>query len=319
MSHIEMYGIESLLAATSAVCAVLAIAWPKLTKNQLAVRIQSIEGEREKSAADRTVPRQSKEAGAELVAKPRHILNKIFEAMHLDRQAENGEVGKKLRMAGFRSKAAVTNFLAFRFIVPFITFVVCCGYFPVVFGDRVPFAAALIIAVVAGTFAWFAPEIFIRNRIGKRQFAISRAWPDALDLLLISIEAGMSVESAFRKATTDMERQSKELAEELSITTAELSYLQDRKTAFHHLAERTGLEDVKAVVTVLVQGERYGTSLGDSLRILAKESRARRMRAAEKKAAALPPKLTIPMIIFFLPILFTVIITPALIRALGWQ
>ena len=155
----------------------------------------------------------------------------------------------------------------------------------------------------------------IRSR--KRQLSVRRAWPDALDLLLICVESGMGIEGAFRKVSEEIGSQSIPLAEELSLTTAELSYLQDRRKAYKNLSERTGLEGVRAVVTALIQAEKYGTPIGTALRVLAQENRDMRMQEAEKKAAALPPKLTVPMILFFLPVLFAVIITPAAIQVSG--
>jgi tight adherence protein C len=143
-----------------------------------------------------------------------------------------------------------------------------------------------------------------------------RAFPDALDLMLICVESGMSIELAFRKVSTEIGGQSVPLAEELALCTAELSYLSERRQAYENLATRTGLEGVKSVCTALIQAERYGTPLGTALRTLAQESRDQRMTEAEKKAAALPPKLTVPMILFFLPVLFVVIMTPAVFKAL---
>ena len=124
----------------------------------------------------------------------------------------------------------------------------------------------------------------------------------------------MGIESAFRKVSEEIGAQSVALAEELSLTTAELSYLQDRRKAYENLGERTGLEGVRGVVTSLIQAEKYGTPVGTTLRVLAQENRDMRMSEAEKRAAALPPKLTVPMILFFLPVLFAVIITPAAIQ-----
>jgi tight adherence protein C len=126
----------------------------------------------------------------------------------------------------------------------------------------------------------------------------------------------MSAEAAFRKVSEEIGGQSIALAEELTLATAELSYLQERRQAYENLATRTGLEGVKAVTTSLIQAERYGTPLGQSLRVMAQENRDQRMNAAEKKAAALPPKLTVPMILFFLPVLFGVIIGPAAIQVI---
>ena len=158
------------------------------------------------------------------------------------------------------------------------------------------------------------PELFLSNIISKRQLSVRKSFPDALDLLLICVESGMSIEHAFRKVATEIGSQSIPLAEELSLTTAELSFLPDRRQAYENLGLRTGLETVRSICTVLIQAERYGTPLGTALRVVSQEARDHRMSEAEKKAASLPPKLTVPMIVFFLPVLFAVIITPAVIQ-----
>jgi tight adherence protein C len=160
------------------------------------------------------------------------------------------------------------------------------------------------------------PYLFLKNKIQNRQKQIRRAFPDALDLLLICVESGMSIEASFRKVSEEIGSQSIALAEELTLTTAELSYLQERRQAYENLAKRTDLEGVKSVCVALQQAERYGTPLGQTLRVMAQENRDMRMSEAEKKAAALPPKLTVPMILFFLPVLFIVILGPAAIRVM---
>ena len=147
--------------------------------------------------------------------------------------------------------------------------------------------------------------------MGKRRQSIQRAWPDALDLMLICVESGIPTEGAFRKVSDEIGSQSVELAEELVLTTAELSFLPERRQAYENLANRTGLDSVKSVSQALIQAERYGTPVATALRVLSQESREMRMNEAEKKAAALPPKLTVPMILFFLPVLFIVILGPA--------
>src|SRR5262249_55755075 len=152
------------------------------------------------------------------------------------------------------------------------------------------------------------------NLVQRRQTSIKQAFPDALDMLLICVQSGMSAEAAFGKVADEIGIASLELAEELSLTTAELSYLPDRRAAYENLGKRTGLPGVKAVTTALIQAERYGTSIGRALRVMAQENREARMAEAEKKAAALPPKLTVPMIVFFLPVLFIVIMGPAAIQ-----
>ena len=177
----------------------------------------------------------------------------------------------------------------------------------------------LAISIGAAYFGMHSPNLFLKNKIQRRQLSIKRAFPDALDLLLICVESGMSIEAAFRKVSEEIGSQSVALAEELTLTTAELSYLPDRRQAYENLAQRTGLEGVKAVCLALQQAERYGTPLGTTMRVLAQENRDMRMSEAEKKAAGLPPKLTVPMILFFLPVLFVVILGPAAIRVMALQ
>ena len=165
-----------------------------------------------------------------------------------------------------------------------------------------------------GVLGWFAPLIYLKNRVLKRQKEIRLAWPEVLDLLLICVEAGMGLEAALLRVSEEIRLQSKIMSEELSILLAELSFLQDRRFAYQNLYYRTGVESIKAASTGLLQAEKFGTSLAPTLRILASESREIRMSTAEAKAASLPPKLTVPMIIFFLPVLLAIIIAPAIIQ-----
>ena len=173
------------------------------------------------------------------------------------------------------------------------------------------------VCIVVAYGGFYAPLLYVSNRAAKRKKSIQLAWPDALDLMLICVESGMSVEAAFRKVSEEIGSQSVELAEEFVLTNAELSFLQERKVAYENLASRTGLESVKSVAQALIQAERYGTPVAQALRVLANESREMRMNEAEKKAAALPPKLTVPMILFFLPVLFAVILGPAIMQAMA--
>ena len=166
---------------------------------------------------------------------------------------------------------------------------------------------------------FYAPNLYVGNIAQKRQQSLMRAFPDALDMMLICVESGMSIEMAFGKVGAEIGTASPELAEELQLTTAELSYLQERRMAYENLARRTGHEGVKAVTMALTQAERYGTPLGDALRVMSKENREMRMSAAEKKAAALPAQLTVPMILFFLPVLFLVVLGPAVIKVMRMQ
>jgi tight adherence protein C len=170
--------------------------------------------------------------------------------------------------------------------------------------------------IVAAYLGMHMPLMILKNKIQRRQLSIKRAFPDTLDLLLICVESGMSIEAAFRRVSEEVGSQSIALAEELTLTTAELSYLPDRRQAYENLAKRTALDGVKSVCMALQQAERYGTPLAGALRVMAQENRDMRMSEAEKKAAGLPPKLTVPMILFFLPVLFIVILGPAIIKVM---
>ncbi len=302
------------LSAFAAFSAVLAVSWPYVFPNNLATRMRRIEGERERIRVRERARLNVKARPASLRAEPRKLYKAIVDRFNLARQAENGEIIEKLNMAGYRGQAPVTTFLAVRLLAPLILFVVGLFYLFVVMRPDLPPLLMAAMAAGMGATGYFAPAIYIRNRITKRQQAIRRAWPEALDLLLITVESGMGVESAFRKVGEEIAVQSAEVAEEMMLTTAELSYLQDRRQAYDNLARRTGLDGVRAVVTSLIQAEKYGTPLGQALRVMAQENRDMRMSEAEKKAASLPPKLTVPMIVFFLPVLFAVIITPAVIQ-----
>src|SRR5262249_55581300 len=152
----------------------------------------------------------------------------------------------------------------------------------------------LCLAIVGAYIGFYLPNIFVSNLIVRRQTSMKRVFPDALDLLLICVQAGMSVESAMNKVATEIAPRSLELSEEFSLTTAELSYLPERRQAYENLGKRTGLAVVRAVGTSLIQAERYGTAISQALRVLAKETRDMRMAEAEKKAASLGPKLTVP-------------------------
>jgi tight adherence protein C len=200
--------------------------------------------------------------------------------------------------------------------MPIIVLIAAFVYLFVLTNYKYPPMAKFGMAVGAGYLGFYLPNMFIQNLVQRRQQAISQSFPDALDMLLICVQAGMSIEAAFGKVAKEVTSQSIELAEEFSLTTAELSYLQDRRQAFDNLGKRTGIAGIKAVATALIQAERYGTPVSQALRVMAKENRDMRMSEAEKKAAALPPKLTVPMIIFFLPVLFIVILGPAMLQVL---
>jgi tight adherence protein C len=234
--------------------------------------------------------------------------------LNLGKWVGQEEARALLVQAGHRGQAPYITFLFFRLVAPILMLAGSSFYVFFVAKLEQPTSIKVGICIVATYLGMYLPILFVKNQIAKRQLSIRRAFPDALDLLLICVESGMSIEAAFRKVSVEVGTQSIPLAEELTLTTAELSYLQDRRQAYENLAKRTNLDGVKAVCMALQQAERYGTPLGQTLRVMAQENRDMRMAEAEKKAAGLPPKLTVPMILFFLPVLFIVILGPAGIR-----
>jgi tight adherence protein C len=309
--------LSAMMAAFAAFSAVVAVSWPYMFRDNLAARLHKVEGEQERIRQRERARLNAVNRPVSLRAEPRKLFQEIVDRFNLAKQAEGGEIVNKLRMAGYRGHAPVTTFLAVRLISPLAIFAACLLYLLLIVRPAAPLLLVVAIAATVGSLGYFAPAIFIKNRITKRQKSIQRSWPEALDLLLITVEAGMGIESAFRKVGEEIGMQSPEIAEEIMLTTAELSYLQDRRQAYENLGKRTGVEGVRAVVTSLIQAEKYGTALGQALRVMAQENRDMRMSEAEKKAAALPPKLTVPMILFFLPVLFAVIMTPAAIQIAG--
>lgn len=242
------------------------------------------------------------------------VTKTIVESLNLQKLFEDPDLKDKLTQAGFRGNGPVMTFYFFRLAAPILLFGGAALYVFFVNDFGLPTITRWSLAAGIGISGYYAPNLYLTNAAAKRQQSIMQAFPDGLDLLLICVEAGMSIEAAFQKVSGEVGAQSIELAEELSLTTAELSYLQDRRTAYENLAKRTNHPGVKAVATALIQAERYGTPLGQALRVMAKENRDMRLANAEKKAAALPAKLTVPMIVFFLPVLFVVILGPAIMR-----
>ncbi len=304
--------ILAALVAIATFATILTVTIPLFETDRFSRRMKIIASERERiRARERDRLNESK---ISLRQQPKAYMKNIVERFNLSSWLGTDKAKKQMIMAGFRGPQAEVAFLFFRLVTPIILFLLTLLY--LFFLSNFGWSNIMKIGVAIGALyiGLKAPEIYISNTIAKRQQSMGRAVPNALDLMLICVESGMSIEPAFRKVAQEIGAQSVPLAEELTLTTAELSYLSDRRQAFENLGARTGLDSLKQISTVLTQAERYGTPLGQALRVVADESRQKRMSAAEKKAAALPPKLTVPMILFFLPVLFAVIITPAIIQ-----
>jgi len=310
--------MASVFAAIAAMATVITLAMPLLARNDLSRRMNAVSVEREK-LRQRERERLARGEKVQLRQSPKEFMRRIVDQFDLNRWVGQEQAREKLIQAGYRGQAPYVTYLFFRMVSPLVMFAATAFYlFFVLQMDRPP-TIKLGLSLFAAFLGMQLPYLFLKNKITKRQLSVRRAFPDALDLLLICVESGMSIEAAFRKVSQEIGSQSIPLAEELTLTTAELAYLQDRKMAYENLAKRTDLEGVRAVCVALQQSERYGTPLGQTLRVMAQENRDMRMSEAEKKAAALPPKLTVPMILFFLPVLFIVILGPAAIRVMAIQ
>lgn len=301
----------AILVALAVFATLYSLAAPFMERGDLDKRMKAVSTEREQMRA-RERARMNADGKASLRAQNNQSVRQIVERFNLREALVDEGTINKLRAAGLRSQNALNVFLVARFLLPFLFLILAAVWVFVLgnLGSR-PMGIRILAVVGFAYLGFYAPNIYVSNRVSKRQKSIKKAWPDALDLMLICVESGNSIEAAMRRAAEEIGTASPELAEELALTTAELSFLPDRRIALENLGSRTQLDIVRAVVQALIQAERYGTPVSQALRVLAQESRDERMNEAEKKAAALPPKLTVPMILFFLPVLVAVILGPA--------
>jgi len=317
-NYLDSETLIMIFAAVAAGATVLTLAMPLLATDNLSKRMKAVALERDK-IRQRERERLAQSSKVALRQSPKMYMKRAVDNFNLSKWVGQEEARAMLVQAGYRGQAPYVTYLFFRMTMPVVMFLASLFYIFVVLHLDYPPMFKIAICIGCAYFGMHSPNLFLKNKITRRQVSIKRAFPDALDLLLICVESGMSIEAAFRKVSEEVGTQSVALAEEFTLTTAELSYLPDRRQAYENLAQRTGLEGVKAVCLALQQSERYGTPLATTLRVLAQENRDMRMAEAEKKAAGLPPKLTVPMIVFFLPVLFVVILGPAAIRVLALQ
>jgi len=311
--------LTMLFAAVAAAATVLTLAMPFVFVDPLDKRMRAVAIEREK-IRQRERERMAQESQkVKLRQTPKQYVQKIVDQFNLSKWVGQEEARLKLVQAGYRGQAPYVTYLFVRMVTPVALFLFTLFYLFVVLKIDHPATIKLGICIASAYVGMQLPLLLLKNKIQRRQLSIKRAFPDTLDLLLICVESGMSIEAAFRKVSEEIGTQSVALAEELTLTTAELSYLPDRRAAYENLAKRTDLDGVKSVCMALQQSERYGTPLATMLRVMAQENRDVRMSEAEKKAAGLPPKLTVPMILFFLPVLFIVILGPAAIKVMALQ
>ncbi|MHA1598571.1 MAG: type II secretion system F family protein [Alphaproteobacteria bacterium] len=244
------------------------------------------------------------------------LMRSIIQRLNLLKGEHVAKVTALLMQAGWRSKDAVVAFLFFKLSLPFVfgglgLFLV----FSLTSAELAPIFKILtaMVGVVVGA---YGPDIFVKNAIQKRRVQLQKGLPDTLDLLVICAEAGLALDAALTRVASEMRRSSPELSDEIGLTAVELGFQPERRTALENLVKRTNLPSIRGVVNTLLQTEKYGTPLAQSLRVLAAEYRDDRMLKAEEKAAKLPATLTIPLIMFILPTLFIVLLGPAILRAI---
>jgi len=311
--------MATLLAFVAAVATVLTLAMPLVYVDPLARRMRAVAFEREKLRQQERERLAQQKQKATLRTSPKQFIQVLVERLNLTKWLAQEDARQRLSQAGYRGQAPYMTFLVMRMVAPLAFSAVAAFYIFFLLDLKHPPIVKLGACIVVAWLGLQLPMLLLKNQVQRRQLSINRAFPEALDLLLICVESGMSIEAAFRKVSEEVGTQSVPLAEELMLTTAELSYLPNRRQAYDNLVKRTDLQGVKSVCMALQQAERYGTPLGAMLRTMAQENRDMRMAEAEKKAAGLPPKLTVPMILFFLPVLFVVILGPAIIQIIAIQ
>ena len=316
IDSINTKSLAMVSAAIAAAATVLTVAMPLLAVDSLGRRMKTVALEREK------IRQRERERLAQSQQRARHTsarqsIQAIVERFNLKKWFGQEAARLKLVQAGYRGQAPYVTYLFFRMVTPVLLALLTGLYLFIVIDLHQPVFVKIGLCIAAAYTGMHLPLVILKNKIQRRKLSIRRAFPDSLDLLLICVESGMSIETAFKKVSDEVGSQSVALAEELMLTTAELSYLPDRRQAYENLAQRTDLEGVKSVCMALQQAERYGTPLAHMLRVMAQENRDMRMAEAEKKAAGLPPKLTVPMILFFLPVLLIVILGPSAIKVMA--
>lgn len=315
MDQLELgFNLPSLIVVVAffaAFASVMAATLPFVMRDSFASRLRSVAERRQELRAKQQEKFQQRRSL--IPTRQEGVMRAIVNTFKMENLLQARDLRLKLMQAGWRHPSTPVKFIFARIALP-IALALCAYIYMHVSKPESALEMHLGVALTAAVIGYYMPILMLTNAIQKRQNALRRGFPDTLDLMVICVEAGMSIEAAFQKVTEEMAESAPELAEEIGLTAAELAFLGDRAQAFQNLAERVGLRTFKSLATTLVQSEKYGTPIAIGLRVIAQENRDERMMAAEKKAASLPAKLTVPMIVFFLPVLFIVIIGPIWIK-----
>jgi len=309
---IDIITVASVLSAVATFAVLVALYAATTVRDPMARRVKALNERREQLKAGIVASTSKRRRNItnrnEVADRVRALLSSL--KMLQDEQVQKAQ--QRLMQAGIRSKDLAFVVIFARFVLPVVmgaiilVVVYWIDYFPT-------WGAFKKYGLVAGTLllAYKAPDLFLRNKVQKRSHAIRKGLPDALDLLVICAEAGLTVDAAFGRVARELGKAYPELGDEFALTSIELGFLTDRRQAFENLAMRIDLDAVRGVVATMIQTEKYGTPLASALRVLSAEFRNERMMRAEEKAARLPAIMTVPLILFILPVLFIVILGPA--------
>ena len=301
--------VITIMAAVTAFLVVFAVYSAALSRDPMRGRVKALQDRRDALKAGLMTPqrRRSPVKKVDSVDAMRQVVSKL----QLLQSEQTRKVSQMLVQAGWRSKDAVVVYMFFKMVLPILIAIVMVI---LLFGMNM-FADKPMMRMMVGLgsilFAFLGPDIYVKNAISKRVTEIRKALPDALDLLVICAEAGLTLDAALNRVSREMAHTCAELADEFSLTAIELGFLPDRRHALQNLTDRVQLDAMRGVVTTLIQTEKYGTPLAMSLRVLSAEFRNERMMKAEEKAARLPATMTVPLILFILPTLFIVLLGPA--------
>ncbi|GBD45155.1 hypothetical protein HRbin40_02657 [bacterium HR40] len=292
------------LAALTVFLTVVAVWYALVEKDPSQLRARILERRRVELADGprRTAARRRRQLAA--------VATTLVERLDLARARGVEQVREQLQAAGFRSREAVAIYLTAQLCLPALAVM---GAFALTAAGSSSGSARMLVPAAGGLLGTLAPRWYIHWRLGRRLARLQRTLPDALDLLVICAEAGLALDAALDRVARELGHAAPELADELALTAVELTFLPERRQALHNFARRVPLPAARALVSTLVQTERYGTPLAVSLRVLAHELREQRLIRAEEKAARLPAVLTVPLILFILPALFVVLAGPAAI------
>jgi tight adherence protein C len=301
------------MSAGMAFLTVVAVWFGLLERNPMERRVKMVTLRREElrgqALADGQSRRRRKDEGMSVV-------RQLVKSLRLLQSQQEAKLQERLAPAGMRSRDAMMVFVLCKLVMPILFGVAAFVLvYPMELGE-LPNAIRVLIVLGAVVFGFFSPELYVSNATSKRQLALGKGLPDALDLLVICAESGLALDAALERVANEIGGANGVLAEELMLTSVELGFLPDRRQALHNLNRRTNMSSIRGVVNTLLQTEKYGTPLSQSLRVLANEFRDQRMMRAEEKAARLPATLTVPMIVFILPTLFIVLIGPAILSVM---